>query len=63
MLFFQIKSTAKVANYPLRNEKHMQPVTEQALLLCISPALVTKVRQRLKGRLGSENVHHVPFIV
>jgi hypothetical protein len=32
-------------------------VTEQALLLGISPASVTKARQRLKGRLGSENVH------
>ena len=32
-------------------------VTEQALLLGISPASVTKARQRLKSRLGSENVH------
>ena len=32
-------------------------VAEQALLLGISPASVTKARQRLKGRLGSENVH------
>lgn len=32
-------------------------VSEQALLLGISPASVTKARQRLKGRLGRENVH------
>ena len=32
-------------------------IAESAALLGISPTSVTKARQRLKGRLGSENVH------